>query len=585
MTKLRVWLLLLLLLSAVAIAQDGVQWTASLSTPRCSVGDQVILELRLTGAASDPLEPSLPDLEGVSVEFAGASKSLSMVNGITSSASTFTYVLTPQRPGTVNIPAIPISVGGDRYTTAPVQLSVGNSSAQPPQPPGPSPGFPQPGQPSGFPTVPPLFEPPIQGSSPWGGPVSNAQPVLVECSVSTTTPYVNQLVVYTFRFLHRVGLAGNPNYEPAPATGFLREELGQATSTVERDGVTYSVSEVKTAFFPTSPGKLTIGATRLTCRLTPDLFDTNLSFTDPVRELTTQPIDLQVQPLPTQNRPPSFSGAVGNDFELHASLNHSRVKAGEPVKLTMTVTGNDHPDLILDPSLPNWPGVRAYSSETSSPEFEKPNYRASKTYKIPLVPQQPGALSLSNLSWSYFDPSQRRYVTLTADSMSLQVEGPPVPSGDGKTPSPGQPAGPVLSGPRFSHDSSPLWASNPAALLVALLPWALSLLALGVDHTHRHIQQHLQTTTARLARLERQIGRARTLEELSHLAYQSLSLKLDTPLNGLPFLRLRECLSSDMVDQLEQAEAARYAPSVDDDGQRVEAFRRLLLQELRRGAP
>ncbi|MBT9586599.1 BatD family protein [bacterium] len=578
-------LLLLLVCCLYAAAQGDVQWTASLSTSRCNVGDQVVLELKLAGSNVSPLEPRMPDIPGVGMEFAGASKNLTMINGVTASSSSFTYILTPQQQGTFTIPAIPMSVEGVSYNTQPIQLQVGTSSGVPSQPSNP-PSFPQPGNPSGFPTIPPLFEPPIQGQSPWGGPVSNAQPVLVECEVSTRTPYVNQLVVYTFRFLHRVGLAGNPNYEPAPATGFLREELGQSTSTVEREGVTYSVSEVKTAFFPTSPGKVTIGATRLTCRLTPDLFDTNLAFSDPVRELSTQPIDLEVQALPTQNRPPSFTGAVGSGFELQASLNKSQVKAGEPVKLTMTITGNSHPDLILDPALPNWPHVRAYAWENQTPAFEKPNYRASKIFKIPLVPQQPGKLSLSNLCWSYFDPAQQRYVTLTANPLAVDVDGTPVATDQqGKTPAPGQPAVAVLSGPQLGGDPANRWASHPAAAAVALLPWLLSLILLSLDHAHQQLQLHLQTTQARLARLEKKISRARSLEDLSHLAYQSLSLRLDTALNGLPFVRLRELLSAEMVDQLEQAEAARYAPQSDDDEKRVEAFRRLLIQELRRGRP
>jgi hypothetical protein len=576
-------LLLWLVLCCCVTAQNDVQWTASLSTARCSVGDQVVLELKLTGSGSNPLEPRIPDIAGLGIEFAGASKNLTMIQGVTSSSSSFTYILTPLQAGTITIPAIPISVEGVSYTTRPLSLQVGSSSGAPAQPPS-QPGYPQPGP--GYPTVPPLFEPPIQGQSPWGGPVSNAQPVLVECEVSTRTPYVNQLVVYTFRFLHRVGLAGNPNYEPAPATGFLREELGQSTATVEREGVTYSVSEVKTAFFPTSPGKLSIGATRLTCRLTPDLFDSNFSFSDPVRELSTQPIELDVQALPTQNRPPSFSGAVGSGFELQASLSKSQVKAGEPIKLTMSLTGNTHPDLILDPALPNWPGLRPYTWESQVPAFEKPAYRASKIFKIPLVPQQPGRMSLSNLCWSYFDPSQRRYITLTASPMALDVSGPPLPgAADGKTPAPGQPAIAVLSGPQLASDSAQDWAKRPTVAWIALLPWLLSVLILTLDHAYQQVQLRLQTAQARLQRLQKKIARARSLEDLSHLAYQSLSLRLETPLNGLPLARLRELLPAELVDQLEQAEASRYAPQSENQEQRVENFRRLLLQELRRGRP
>ena len=130
--------------------------------------------------------------------------------------------------------------------------------------------------------------------------------MLVECEVSNTHPYVGELVVYTFRFLHRVQLAGSVNFEPPPPTGMLREDLGQSTNQVTRNGMEYAQSEVRTAYFPTSPGSLTIAPTRLSCQLAPDFLDPSFSFRgDGVRELSTQPVTLEVLPLPTQGRPPS----------------------------------------------------------------------------------------------------------------------------------------------------------------------------------------------------------------------------------------------------------------------------------------
>ena len=564
------WLLMLLTLAAWA---QGVEWTAALSTPRCNVGEQVVLELRLSGLTSDPLDRRLPDIAGVSMEFAGASKNVSMINGVTSSSSTYTYILTPTRQGSVVIPAISLSVEGQTYTTEPLKLQVGVSSGQPQTvpPPGASPGL----GPNG---------------AGWGGPLNqipsapvqpDAQPVLVECEVSNTHPYVGELVVYTFRFLHRVQLIGGVNFEPPPPTGMLREDLGQSTSQVSRNGVEYAQSEVRTAYFPTSPGTLSIAPTRLSCQLAPDFLDPSFSLRgDGVRELATQQVNLEVLPLPTQGRPPSFNGAVGRHFELNASLNKTLIKAGDPVKLAVTITGDEHPDLLLDPTLPNWPGVRSYSSDASALPYEKPNFRASKTFKIPLVPQQGGEFQLSDLSWSYFDPANRRYVTLTANPMVLKVEGglPVV----GKTPAPGAPVDP-LRGPLLGLDSPQGWALEPGMALLSVLPWGISLILLVFGHAHQQYEMSLQTGQARLRRIEKKVGRAKSLEELAQLAYQGLEIRKGMALIGLPLVRLREILSNEMVDELERAEAARYSPEGDNDAKKVDDFRKLLLRELRGG--
>lgn len=558
---------------ALAAWAQGVEWTAALDTTRCNVGEQVVLVLRLSGSTSDPLEPRLPDIAGVSMEFAGASKNVSMINGVTSSSSTYTYILTPTRQGTIVVPAISMSVDGRSYSTEPLTLQVGTSSS------------------SGPPPVPPGGTTPGLGpnGAGWGGPQNqipppvppDAQPVLVECEVSNTRPYVGELVVYTFRFLHRVQLIGSVNFEPPPPTGMLREDLGQSTSQATRNGVQYAQSEVRTAYFPTSPGTLTIAPTRLSCQLPPDFLDVNFSLRgDGVRELSTQPVELEVLPLPTQGRPPSFTGAVGRHFELTASLNKTLIKAGEPVKLSVTLVGDEHPDLLLDPALPNWPGVRSYSSDAAALPYEKPNFRASKTFKIPLVPQQGGEFKLSDLSWSYFDPSARRYVTLTANPMVLKVEGGlPVA---GQTPAPGAAVDP-LRGPKPGLDSSQGWALEPGVALLSALPWGISLVLLLFGHAHQQYELSLQTSRARLKRIEKQVGRAKTLEELAQLAYQGLEIRQGMALIGLPLVRLREILSREMVDELEKAEAARYSPEGDNDAQKVDTFRKLLLRELRGG--
>lgn len=563
---------LLMFLSLAAWAQ-GVEWTAALSTPRCNVGDQVVLELRLSGSTSDPLEPRVPDIAGVSMEFAGASKNMSMINGVTSSSSTYTYILTPTQQGSLTVPAISLSVDGQTYTTEPLKLQVGVSSGQPqPVPPGgTSPGLGPNGAGWGGP----------QNQIPNVQPQPDAQPVLVECEVSNTHPYVGELVVYTFRFLHRVQLIGGVNFEPPPPTGMLREDLGQSTSQVSRNGVEYAQSEVRTAYFPTSPGTLTIAPTRLSCQLAPDFMDPTFSMRgDGVRELSTQQVELEVLPLPTQGRPPSFTGAVGRHFELSASLNKTLIKAGDPVKLAVTIIGDEHPDLLLDPTLPNWPGVRSYSTDASALPYEKPNYRASKTFKIPLVPQQGGEFQLSDLSWSYFDPSNRRYVTLTANPMVLKVEGGlPVA---GQTPAPGAPVDP-LRGPQPGQDSGQGWALQPGVALLAVLPWGISLVLLAFGHAHQRYEMSLQTNQARLKRVERKVSKAKSLEELAQLAYQGLEIRKGMALIGLPLVRLREILSSEMVDALERAEAARYSPEGDNDAKKVDVFRQLLLRELRGG--
>lgn len=567
-------LLLLLLLVGLAWAQPQTTFEATLSPPQCNVGDQVVLELRLSGAQNDPLEPALPDIPGLDVRNVGVAKNVSYVNGVMNSASIFSYLITPQRAGTYKIPAVRIGVDGKSFTTQPLTLQVGPTSA---------PGQPVPNGP-GSPNTAPLFPPPIPGqggppnSAPLAPPAIPAQPVLVECDVSTRTPYVNQLVVYSFRFLHRVSLIGPTNYSAAGATGFLREELGEMpATTVERNGVTYSVSELRTAFFPTAPGKATIGPVHLTCQLAPDPYaDPTSLFLDPQKELSTEAIELDVQPLPSQNRPPSFQGAVGRDFKLEAHLQRNEARVGESVRLQMTIEGDEHPDLLLDPQLPQWPGLKAYTWESQASPYQKPTYRASKTFKVPLVGQQPGTYHFHDLAWSYFDPQKKEYVTLTAPAVDLAITG-EASASTGKEPKAAEIT--PLRGAQPFQGSDPVWAKSYGVALVATLPWLLSFSWMGLFAMVRVLQANYQTRSARLGRLRKQIQQTNNLEKLLPLGFEALELHYQRPLKGLPLQRLREHLGSQLVDQLGQAESLRYAPE-GHEGAVLESLRLALLKEL-----
>ncbi|NLB56320.1 MAG: protein BatD [Lentisphaerae bacterium] len=59
---------------------------------------------------------------------------------------------------------------------------------------------------------------------------------------------------------------------------------------------------------------------------------------------------LEVLPLPTDNRPADFSGLVGQ-FELSATAEPAEVSLGEPITLTVTVSGASVPELVNMPNL------------------------------------------------------------------------------------------------------------------------------------------------------------------------------------------------------------------------------------------
>lgn len=586
MSRIKHWMLtlsVLLLWGGFAAAQapgGGVSFTATLNPPQCSLGEQVVLELRLSGAVQNPVQPDVPAVPGLVIQPAGTSNSFTSINGVTSSACTFTYLINPTRTGDFTIPAVTVSDGVSNYSTQPQSLSVSASAAP-------------------VPSAPPQ---PAPGGMPWGGPPGNGgfaptlptvprgAPVLVEAEVSNSHPYVNEAVIYTFRLLHRVSLMGQPNYEPASATGVLREDLGQShlTQTVERNGERYNMVEVRTAFFPISPGDITIGPTRLTCQLEPDWSDPSAGLSmglDPVKQLNTDPILLHVKPIPVAGRPPSFKGAVGHNFNWNVSLNKDSVKVGEPARLSLSITGDCHPDLLLDPVLPSWPGLRSYTPESQSGAFNKTDLTVNKTWTYSLAPLQPGSHKLDGIVWSYFDTNKARYVTLNAPLLTLQATGQAARPSDSSlsTGGPGgAPAESELTGPWTGMQLTLPGGQGPAAPVAATIPWLFTGLAYALSRAGAAHQARQQTVPARLRRAANALRRASDPSAVHAAAYAALEVQHGRPLSGLTLAQQSEVLPPAVSAALAELEAMRYAPpgSEASGAKRVSEMRDVLLKAL-----
>ena len=64
-----------------------------------------------------------------------------------------------------------------------------------------------------------------------------------------------------------------------------------------------------------------------------------------------EPLTFQVKPFPIDNRPDSFSGAVGKGFSLDVAADRTVVRVGDPIRLTMNLRGDGNIEGAALPSL------------------------------------------------------------------------------------------------------------------------------------------------------------------------------------------------------------------------------------------
>jgi hypothetical protein len=404
---------LLLFLSFVPIARaQDINFEASVDRTEVSTDEQITLTVSVSGNVKSIPEPELPPLNDFSVYSAGRSHNFSYTNGQLSSSVTFNYILAPRKAGKFTIGPAKITLGDKTFETTPIEITVtaGGETEETPPATGEQKKTQKPPQLAG-------------------------KDLFIRTSVDKKRVYVNDQITLTFQFYQGVRLFNNPEYTPPSLTGFWSEDLPpkrQFYRTV--DGRQYFVQELKMALFPTSTGKLTIGSAELKCTVEDldrflhrdpfAMFDRDLLSLfrqGKPQILKSQPIEVEVLPLPEIDKPADFSGTVGN-FKLKVSLDKSEVEVGQPITLKAKISGVGNIKSVSEPVIAELPDFRTYSSG-SSENVSKDNYTVQgvKTYEEVLIPKKAGKYTLPPVKFSFFDPQAKSYRRLESQPFLLTV--------------------------------------------------------------------------------------------------------------------------------------------------------------------
>ncbi len=389
---LAVWLCL----GAASAAASDLSVSATLNNQRAALGNQLMLSVAISGSSS--AAPRAPLIADVEVYESGKSQNMSIINGSISSQVVYTYVLQPRKAGRFIVP--PIEVPG-AAPTAPIEFVVETESERTPSSP------PQTTRDSAL-----------------------ASDAFVTATLTKLRPFVNEQVTLTVRFFTAVSLLDAPRYAAPTLTGLLSEDLGaQGQGTTVIGGRSYNFSELKSALFPVSVGRATIGPAVVTVRIPrrgsqitgDDFFDRffNMNMSAPEsRRLQSDPLSIQADPLP-DGAPEDFSGIVGV-LTIAATADRTRLKAGEALNMTVTVTGIGNIKSLPEPKRPRLPSVRFFDSE-SSIKIERfgDKVGGSKIFKMVLVPRVSGPLEIPPLTISYFDSAKRAYAR--AQSLPIRI--------------------------------------------------------------------------------------------------------------------------------------------------------------------
>ena len=336
----------------------------------------------------------------------GSSTSVSIINGKTtrSSETTYTYVLMPEKSGKFTLPAATAVVKGETITSGPVRIEVVESG----------------GAPSAS-----AQQSDSERKARTAGTV-DASELFLQMSVSRSNVVIGESVTATLKLFKTVNVAGFEDVRFPAFDGFWSQEIKSPTNVeFHREKVGNQIMDVALlrswTLVPQRAGDLQIDAAGLDClvsirnsRSTGSILDSFFQddYSTIRKRLSTRPVAIRVSPLPA-GAPASFCGGVGK-FEMSARLTADSLKAHDAASLVVKVSGQGNVALVEAPKIKFPPDFETYDVKTTESQ-------GVKTFEYPFIPRSAGDFGIGPVEFSYYNPSDGRYVTVRSAVLAIKV--------------------------------------------------------------------------------------------------------------------------------------------------------------------
>lgn len=214
--------------------------------------------------------------------------------------------------------------------------------------------------------------------------------------------------------------------KPSTYDGFVSLDLlgsSQRQLKIERiDGRDWASIEImKELLFAQHAGQLTIPVNELPILYT--LRDPDDPFMNQTSEriLRTDPITIQVKPLPEEGKPEDFSGAVGS-FKVRYELDSKEWRTHEATTLKIVLEGQGNLKIATLPKLELPADIEIYDPvEKSEQTYEGGILRSKRVLEYSLIPRSTGEIQIPRLAIAYFNPASAKYQTTIAEPISIRI--------------------------------------------------------------------------------------------------------------------------------------------------------------------
>ena len=380
-------------------AFSQVNFTTKLSKNQLGLNERVKVEFSVDKDGDNFIPPTFENFRIVG----GPSQSIrnSWINGKRSYSKTYSYFLSPIEKGSFEIGQASIEVDGEIYKTLPVQIIVTSAVDKPTNPNDPN-------------------------------YIADKKIHLV-AELSDNNPFLNEAVSVIYK-LYVAPDTGVDNWRELEAPRYANfwsnnidiKSLNVQNGTYKGEPYRYVVLR-RTLLYPQKTGKLKIEPLTLDISVQVpsnrrDFFG-NLISSSVNKTVSSGSSTIDVKPLPLNNKPLDFSGAVGN-FNFEIKSDKKELLLDEAFQLSLIVSGKGNFNLFDDPKISLPVSLEVYEPEKISNVSVRSNGIKGKiNNKYTVVPNNPGKYTIPQTKFSFFDPELEDYKTIYSDPIFIDVEG------------------------------------------------------------------------------------------------------------------------------------------------------------------
>jgi len=400
---------ILVFASQILFAQ--IEFKTSVSKNQLGVNQRFRVEFSVNKQGADNFQP--PSFNNFRI-VGGPSSSInqSWVNGKSSYSQSYIYIVEPTKEGEFTIDAAKIEYEDKIVSSNPVKITVTKEVEIPKDPNNPE--------------------------------YIAQQNIHLVAEVSNLSPYVGEgiYVVYKLFVSENISVNDWRVTESPQYNGFWNQDIEVKEIEVNRgkyNGEDYRYIVLKKAvLIPQREGKLIIEPMKMDFSVgiptgSGDFFGNMI--TRNISYSTASAVKgVSVKALPEAGKPLDFSGAVG-DFEFTVAANKNVLKANDAAQITVQVSGSGNLKLFEIPKIITPSELEVYTPEhNENVATSLSGLRGSVSDTYTVVPQFKGKYKIPAVVFSYFNPSEEKYISINIDPIIVEVtEGKELPAANADT--------------------------------------------------------------------------------------------------------------------------------------------------------